>query len=378
MRRNKIMRYFRVTLVAILAFILIGSLILINGCAKKEPETVKIGAILPLTGNLAFLGEPERNSLLLAQEGIKKENKLVNLIIEDSKGNATDGISAMNKLVAQGVKAVIVSTTGINRAVLPIAKQNKIIIFTQCMDPTITGESEYAFRIFPNYVTEQQLTASYMKEKGYKNIALYSANSAGIKPEADAFKDYAHKNGLKIILEDTFEIGQKDFRSVLFKIKKLSPDALLILAYGDSYPPIFKQIRELNIKIPILGNVAMEQAGATKFGTDIYEGTTFPSFSVAQGNEQIKNFRDRYYRKFGTYPGGFLDYPYFYDALNIISEALLSSHNNVENAREILKSNTFKGLSGEIKFSVDGDFSPPVAMAIYRSGKVEPLISKNK
>lgn len=372
------MRHFRVSLIAIIAVVLIGSLFLINGCAKKEPEAIKIGAILPLTGNLAFLGEPERNSLLLAQEDIKKENKLINLIIEDSKGNATDGISAMNKLFAQGVKAVIVSTTGINRAVLPIVKQKKIIIFTQCMDPTITAESEYAFRIFPNYVTEQQLTIGYIKEKEYKSIALYFANSAGIKPESDAFKDYAHKNGLKIVLEDTFEIGQKDFRSVLFKIKKLSPDALLILAYGDSYPPIFKQIRELNVKIPIMGNVAMEQAGATKFGTDIYEGAVFPSFSIAQENEQIKNFRNRYYEKFGTYPGGFLDYPYFYDAMKIISEALRSSHGNVDKGREILEIQTFKGMSGEIKFSADGDFSPPLVMAVYHSGKVEPIHPKER
>ena len=351
---------------------------LISSCAKKEPETIKIGAILPLTGNLAFLGEPERNSLILAQEDIKKENKLINLIIEDSKGSATHGISAMNKLVAQGVKAVIVSTTGINRAVLPIVKQNEIIIFTQCMDPTITAESKYAFRIFPNYVTEQQLTVNYMKNEGYKKIALYFANSAGIKPEADAFKDISSKNGLKLIFEDTFEIGQKDFRSVLFKIKNLSPDALLILAYGDSYPPIFKQIRELNVKIPIVGNVAMEQAGATKFGTDIYEEAVFPSFSVAQENEQIKNFRNRYYEKFGTYPGGFLDYPYFYDTLKIISEVLNFSHNNVENARAILQNQTFEGMSGEIKFSADGDFAPPLTMAIYHSGKVEPIHPKEK
>ena len=348
---------------------LVGSMAYVDA---NEKQVVKIGAILPLTGNLAFLGEPERNALILANEDLKKANIPVELIIEDSKGTATDGIAAVNKLIAQGVSAVVVSTTGINLAVLPIAKQHNIIIFTQCMAPSITSENKYAFRIFPNYVTEQQITAKYMQKKAYKTAALYYANSAGIKPEADSFKTLANDFGIKIIFEDTFDVGQKDFKSSLFKIKQARPDVILILAYGDSYPPMFKQLKELKINIPIVGNVALEQLGATQLGTKIYEGAAFPSFSVAQRSTGIIEFRKRYYKQFGSYPGGFLDYPYFYDVVRILGDTLQTAQGDTDKAQGILHTQTFKGITGEIKFSEVGDFSPPLAMGVYRSGKVVP------
>lgn len=341
-----------------------------NPTPAKE---IKIGAILPLTGPLASLGEPERNALLLAVEDAKQNGIPINLLIEDSKGSAPDGVSAMNKLIAQGVKAVIVSTTGINRAVLPVADQNKILIFTQCMDPTITSESKYAFRIFPNYIEEQKLTVDYMKNKGYRKVALYSANNAGIKPESDAFKRLAAESGLQVIFDETFEMTQNDFKNVMLKIKSQPPDVILVLGYGQNYPPILKQLKELNINTPTVGNVALEQEGATQAGTENFEGVVFPSFSAGQQNEAINQFRTRYYSRYGKYPGGFLDYPYFYDSLMIVGKVLNSENGDTEKIINTLNNETFKGLSGDLRFSSDGDAFPPLALAVYRSGKVEPV-----
>jgi len=44
----------------VLIVILISSMFLISGCKKKEPEVIKIGAILPLTGSIAIIGVPEK------------------------------------------------------------------------------------------------------------------------------------------------------------------------------------------------------------------------------------------------------------------------------------------------------------------------------
>ncbi|RKZ22128.1 hypothetical protein DRQ18_03210, partial [bacterium] len=72
----------------ILAVFIATTLIVFPSC-KKQEKVIKIGAILPLTGRTAFLGEGERNALLLAVEEINKEGingKKIELIIEDSKG----------------------------------------------------------------------------------------------------------------------------------------------------------------------------------------------------------------------------------------------------------------------------------------------------
>ena len=85
------MKHFRVSLATILAVVLVGSLFLINGCKKKEPEVIKIGAILPPTGNLSSYGVDSRKALELAVEKLNKtggiDGRLISLIIEDSQGN---------------------------------------------------------------------------------------------------------------------------------------------------------------------------------------------------------------------------------------------------------------------------------------------------
>ena len=62
------MKAFKRLQVQFLLVFVLGSLFLINGCTKKEPETIKIGVILPLTGNLSEVGENAKNGILLGLE----------------------------------------------------------------------------------------------------------------------------------------------------------------------------------------------------------------------------------------------------------------------------------------------------------------------
>ena len=64
-------------------------------------DEVRIGVILPLSGDLAFLGESGKNGVLLAEyyiNSIQKGRKL-KVILEDGKGQPSVSISAANKLI---------------------------------------------------------------------------------------------------------------------------------------------------------------------------------------------------------------------------------------------------------------------------------------
>ena len=374
---------------AVIAILVIFASVFLQSCQKGEEEekaieknksvevpqqTIKIAAILPLTGNLSFLGEPERNALLMAFDDVRQEGKNIKLLIEDSKGQAKDGISAINKLLAQNVKFFIVSTTGINRAVKPIVERESVIMFAECMDPVITSESKYIFRIFPNYMQEQRSLVNYLDHLGIKKVGLFYANSAGIKPEADAFKKLATEASIGLAYEGTFELDQTNFRDELFKIKNVPMDGLVILAYGNSYPPVMKQIRDLRFNIPIFGNVAMEQEKAVEGGTEIYEGVVFPSLTAVRSNDnKVGELKERYFQRYKKYPGGFLDYAYFYDAFRIIAEVAEKSQGDPEVAIDLFLSHKFHGVAGPIKFSPQGDAHLSVGLMKYVNGRVVPV-----
>lgn len=77
-----------------------------------EEDVIKIGAILPMTGNAAIYGESMRQGAELATEQINKLNsKKVEIIFEDSKGDPKEALSAFNKL-KDNTNVVITAISG--------------------------------------------------------------------------------------------------------------------------------------------------------------------------------------------------------------------------------------------------------------------------
>jgi len=72
------------------------------GCAKKEEEEIKIVAILPLTGDLAFLGEEIRKSIDIAVDEARQEGLSLNVLYEDDQSlSPVAAVNATNKLISK-------------------------------------------------------------------------------------------------------------------------------------------------------------------------------------------------------------------------------------------------------------------------------------
>jgi len=193
---------------------------------EKEPQVYKIGAILPLTGNLAFLGEAERNGMLLAEEVINTQGGInghkLKVIFGDSKAQAKEGVSIFNKFInIDKIKVIITSTTGISRAVFPIAHAKGVILIAFCMDPTIQKDSSYVFRLYESMGQEAETLLTYLKNKG--NIpqvgVLYVHHQGAEQQLNDYFKPGFKKLGIKIAFAEPYEISQRDFKFLVAKIK---------------------------------------------------------------------------------------------------------------------------------------------------------------
>ena len=96
--------------------VLLGAALLLTACggAKEtvsEDNVIKIGGIGPLTGPLAIYGVTSTNGSKLAMDEINKNGgilgKQVEYIVLDEKGDSTEAVTAYNKLVDEGVVALI-------------------------------------------------------------------------------------------------------------------------------------------------------------------------------------------------------------------------------------------------------------------------------
>ena len=99
---------------------------------QPAPEPIKIGALFSVTGGAAWLGEPEKNSALLAVDEINAKGGIngrkIELIVEDTEGDDTKGVLAAKKLIGQDKVIAIVgpSRSGTSMAVVPIATENEV------------------------------------------------------------------------------------------------------------------------------------------------------------------------------------------------------------------------------------------------------------
>ena len=82
---------------------LLSLLLLIAAAEKEEAEPYKIGAVFAITGPASWLGEPERNTVVMVAEMVNEEGGVngvpIELVVEDSVGDETKTVNAVKKLI---------------------------------------------------------------------------------------------------------------------------------------------------------------------------------------------------------------------------------------------------------------------------------------
>lgn len=357
-------------------------LILLISCnnmfSNSTQSEFKIGAILPLTGGGSTVGEEGQKGIQLAVEDIKSQgliNKTINLIIEDDQTNPVVAATATSKLINQDKVQVIIgpmpSSSMLSSA--PIAEKAKVIMLSpSASNPSITNAGEYIFRNWISDTFEAGVMSQYIfnDEKAKKVAVLYINNDYGVGLK-NVFEEQFKKLGGIITHVDTYNQDSIDFRTQLVKIKASKPDRIYIPGHYKEIALILKQSKELGIDVPFRGAVTIEEPKLIKIAGSLVENIVYtsPYFDVNSSNIKVKNFVDKYNKKFGEKPGVFAAHSY--DALMIIASTLKNSDSYTSDSikNELLKINSFDGVSGSTTFDKYGDVSKPVSIKQVKNGE---------
>jgi branched-chain amino acid transport system substrate-binding protein len=339
------MRNFKLTLIFSLILILLGNFFL--GC-KKEPKVIKIGAILPLTGELSFIGEHEKNAILLGESAFS--SKYIKVIIEDNASNPKIALSAAQKLIQKDkVNIIITSPSFISEAVKSIGEKANIPHFIWSYHPSLPKESKLIFRLFVSSFDESKMFINFITKKQYKKVAFLRH----MHPDAErAFREMTYPTLKKVgveVLDFPFPLGTTDFRSLIIKIKEAKPELLVIQSFANWTPKIYKQIKESGFKGDILGDVNFTEI-ESKLDASALANIPFvgESFITTQKYEE---FKKQYFEKYNSLPLPFD--ALCYDLIKILSEYAEQSKGqwDLESFLKYIYSNTFDGISGKITFT---------------------------
>jgi len=357
-------------------FVLYGS----KGGDKASKGTIKIGAILPLTGDAAAYGEAARNVLQLAAEEINQNGGIngqnLELIIEDGKCNGKDAASAMQKLANVDKTKFVIGgfCSGESLAAVPVATESKVVLLSPgSSSPDLTGVSPYFFRIFPSDAGQGELDAKAANEKKWKTIAFIQEQAEYTTGIQKVFTARFEELGGKTVVEG-FSTGVTDFRSSLAKLKSQKPDALFVNSNGSAnLGRILKQVKEMNWTIPLLLNEAiLGDAKSIEENKSLLEGAIGVEFVADATNPKYQKLLESYKQKYEQ-DLPFQNYAHTeYDAVYIARDGIMTVGNDGE--KLATWSRTIKdwdGASGKVTIKPDGDRESGYTPRIVHDGKVE-------
>jgi branched-chain amino acid transport system substrate-binding protein len=242
-------------LCCLLAFALLG-------CGGKSDDTVAIGAIFPLSGQVAFYGTESRDGALLAIDEINAAGgllgKKLSLLAEDDEGDAAKTLNAFTKLTTRDKVTFILgsSTSGATMAMTQQAQQNKVIIVSpSATNVDVTKAGDYIFRACFIDPFQGIVGADFAFDTlGARRAAvLYDAGADYNTGLADEFKKEFRAIGGEVVADEAYQTGEVDFNAQITRIKAANPDVVYLPNYYQDVSLQAKQLRGQGISVALVG-----------------------------------------------------------------------------------------------------------------------------
>jgi ABC-type branched-subunit amino acid transport system substrate-binding protein len=178
--------------------------------------------------------------------------------------------------------------------------------------------------------------------------------------------------GHPVVIEERFLDGDTDFTTQLERIKKTSPDAILIWGNAKESALILQQIRAMGLKQPVYGSDRMVNPEFLRIAGPLAEGiVTTCQYDPTADNPQLKAFQASYLKRFGQEPDVFAAHAY--DGMNIIIEAIRKAGLNRVLIRDLLTDfktlQGYQGVTGKIILDSSWNDISDIFMAEVRNGK---------
>jgi branched-chain amino acid transport system substrate-binding protein len=332
-----------------------------------DASTIKIGAILAVTGPAANLGLPEARTLEMIVEEANKAGGIIGrkieLLIKDSQGNAEKAISFAKQLVEEeGVLAIIGPTTsGESMKLKGYADENEQILISCAAAETIVNPvAKWVFKTPQMDSFAALMIFNEMKKMGISRIGAVVSNTGFGQGGKAQLEKLAPENGITLAITEVYDATAGDFTGVLTKVKAQNVQAVVNWSVEPAQSIVPKNMKQMGFDVPIFqshgfGNIRYAEAAGKAA-----EGILFPCGRLLVADvlpashpqkkllsEYKKAYEARFKEDVSTFGG------HAYDAFLILSEAVKKAGSTdkvkVRDAIEGLKG--LVGTAGIFSFS---------------------------
>ena len=313
-----------------------------------------------------------------AQMAIDEANKLYPqykfvLLALDDRSDPKEAVNAASQIISDrqvyGVVGHLNSGCSIPASTV-YHKRNLPMVSPASTNPKLTKQGlNNVFRLCATDEVQGQFCAEYLRQNTLNTIAVIHDKTPYGQGLAEELIKTVKSNKGTIVCYEGISLGDKDFKSLLIRIKSLHPQAIY---FGGMYQEgglISKQAKELALNIPMVGgdgiysNEYIKIAGSASEG-DIATCIGLPPEKLPKAIAFIKSYKVRF--------PGFDMQPYdamTYDTTMLLAQTIVKAGLDRGAIVKELRQTNYDGLTGKVMFDVNGDtLNKAISLYVVKNG----------
>jgi branched-chain amino acid transport system substrate-binding protein len=292
---------------------------------------IAVGYQLPLTGDNSQYGTLFKNSADMALEQFNASGKLpgtkVVIKYEDSKSDAKEGVNIARKFSDDahilGVIGDFNSTVSMAAGQI-YAEQHVPQLSQSASHPDFLKISDWQFRNITTMAVESPFIAKWMAQNNLKHYAVIGIQNDWGQSSVKNFSEEAATLGNEVVDTEFFNPGNRDFRSILTKVARSKPDAIVLFMFYEEAASFLQQRAQMNVQTVVYGGSPLYEPKLLQLAGPAANGLMMPSTFVAQSADaSVKAYVEGYRQRYGSEPSMFAAQAY--DATNIMLDAIVAA-----------------------------------------------------
>ncbi len=291
------MKLKRVKIIALLALIFGFP---VQGIAA---DPIYFGVAGPFTGDNAEYGIMWKRGFEIALDEINGsggiDGRQIELVYEDTQSDPKQAANVAQKFSRDDRILGVLGdfTTSATWAAAPIYQRSGLVqLAFNPTHPKLTGPGDYIFSLAPDQSVQGEALASVAIDTLHaKKIAILHLNTDFGKAVADNIEAAAKKRNVEIVAREAYLPTDKDFKTILSKVKEQKPEVIALGSYYTDTALIVKQARELNVESQFVASSSIHSPALFTLGGDAVNGIiTISVFNFATPTPLLQQFTNKY------------------------------------------------------------------------------------
>ena len=269
---------------------------MMSGAFAHAAETIKIGAILSVTGPASFLGAPEAKTLEMQVADVNKKGGIlgrkVELIVKDSGASPEKAFSFAKQLIEEDKVFAIIgpSTSGETMKIKSLAEEGKTILMSCAAAEVIVNPvAKYVFKTPQKDSDAVLMIFQQMKKMKISKIGVVSSNTGFGGAGKAQIEKLAPEHGITILVNEVYDKAASDLTAEVTKLKAGNVEAVINWSIEPAQAIVIKNARQIGLKVPIFQSHGFGNIKYVDAAGEAAEGVMFPAGRLLVADQLPKN-----------------------------------------------------------------------------------------